>query len=115
MKSVMAAILLTSGPISSSTIIARSGPVFLRNLHKWRFLEAAKALEEMKLGTLVNVFNKQVVFLKKSPEDVRSLLEASDLECRFKDYVSRFHRPIMAAINEKMRSALVQLGYIKLR
>ena len=111
----MAAILLTSGPVSTHKA-ARKLKKYLSSINISQFIKAATNLERLGLGSLVSMMTAGSrpchVFVKKRPEEVRAvLMDNADL-CSVEDYEDRYHNPLPAAISPPQVTRLIELGFV---
>ena len=117
--SIMAAILHTTGPVSTHNAAGRVRP-FLSCITSNQFAEACHELETKGLGTAVMIKTDNrgcgkncLVFLKVSPEDAVHGLESNpELGVTSEVYADSFRRLPPACITWKQRSTLLELGYV---
>ena len=113
----MAAILQTSGPVSTLVAI-RQNWRFVRNCSTSTvdFAEAASSLTEMGLGFVVNVgavTNRSAsVFVKRSPEEVMELLGANPDLCDPGVYKERYNQRPPMCIGLALRGKLVSMKLV---
>ena len=115
MRSIMAAILQTSGPLSTCEAI-RSTWKFLAGINVQQFQDAAIELEKVNLGAFVSISNQTGratrVFIKKKPKEVCLGLEANPDLCDLDDYAARYSRRPPKVINWHVRSKVVEFGLV---
>ena len=112
----MAAILLTSGPVSTHKAAGKIRK-FLYCITIKHFLNAASDLVAADLGELVSM---QVgvatrachVFIKKPPGEATAGLLANPDLCTVEEYSSKYFRPCPACIGPKHRAKLLEYGYV---
>ena len=116
-RTIMSAILLSAGPISTHYAVRRYGPKSLRtpSIPKELYLIAANSLEAANLGTLVTV--KHVTglsdtFIKKTPQDIEEDLKANIDLGSLEDYTLRFRAPPPACITPAMQASLIHHGLV---
>ena len=106
----MAGILLSKGPISTTSGIQRNGPRYLRHISQKQFAKAAKQLTEMNLGSIVQ--KGSLVFVKKPPDEAQVLQEQLADLCDMELYTRNYFEPTPAVITQKQREKLVALGFL---
>ena len=111
----MAAILQTRGPVVTPQVVKNVWK-FLHMMRNDQFIKAAKELEKLNLGMLVNTAVKRgrmsIVFVKKSPVETRAILEMNWDLCPISYYESRYNQPVSKSVPLSMRAYLVKEGVI---
>ena len=115
---VMAAILLTTGPICTYTSFVNTGPKHLRKIKKEMYDQAAQNLHEASVGQFMTISSLSAglkeVFIKRTPNnELREFLEQLNL-CSMEEYTTRFHLHLPRRITRSYREKLVELGYLTL-
>ena len=112
-RSIMAAILLIQGPVCTKTCIGQFGPLSIRGITQNQFLEAAWALQEANLGSLITLKHRNGVFIKRVPSEMGNRLEAHQDMCTIERYTARFSMPPPTIIEKVFQDQLVRDGYVK--
>ncbi len=122
MEALKTAILLTAGPIGSYSAFIQSGPRNLKTtVTRHQYIDATEQLVSLGLGT--NLSNDkpygraQVWFVKKTPDQVKEILEShvgSGELCRFQDYDDRYSLPLPKNVNisEEVKQELIDGKYL---
>ena len=114
-RSIMAAILQTVGPVST-TIAIRANWKFLKCATAQQFSAAAVELEKIGFGQVVSLSGKsnrsQQVFVKKHPSEAQIVLESNPDLCSPDVYATRFHRQATKTISWNVRAKLVSMGLV---
>lgn len=108
---IMTAILQTLGPVATCRTI-RANWKFLKSATRQQFLSAAKELERLGYGAVVNL--SQNVFIKKPPHEVREALHANPEICEEDLYAIRYIKAPSKVVSEHLRLQLIKMGYITL-
>ena len=111
-KEIMKAILLTAGPINTLQAFSKIAQPALRCITKTPYLKAAARLEELELVQLIKTKSGSNVIIKKSPDEIGSLLVKHGL-CSVKDYKWRYQLAISKSIARTVVTYLTQLGIIQ--
>ncbi len=112
-RSIMAAILQTTGPISTHRVVRLSWK-FLRMVSVKQFEAASQELEKLGMGILMTCqgSGKLSVFIKKLPSEIGAfLMENQDL-CPLEYYTSRFFQPSSKMIKDRVKNQLVADGVV---
>ena len=117
MTDIMAAILMTPGPVTTHDLLLRYGPSCLRSpwTKKTQFVEAAMALQSYKLGSLVEIPNGSrfsSIFVKARPSEAGMGLSANPELGTLEKYTKRCNMAIPPCISLKVRTQLVKHGYM---
>lgn len=107
------AILLTKGPICTIKAIQKNGPLHLRKVVFNQFVKAATNLQAIGLGRLEKV-NNSLVYVKKLPDEVKSILEVRDDLCSFEEYAQKFYQAPPKAIKQATWNTIIKLGLVNL-
>ena len=108
----MAALLQTAGPFSSHRAI-NTGWRFLRLVTIKQFKEAAMSLQQIGLGSMVQMTRRNhpsVIFVKSSPSDAALVLPSNMDLCTPEYYMMRYKQPITKSISRGVREKLVMMG-----
>ena len=105
----MAAILQTSGPVSTHNATGRVRP-FLNCVTTSQFDKAGRELEVAGFGKLVNM--RTNVFVKTPPEEAIGSLMANPDLCSAEIYQEKYYRASPACITWKHRAMLVSMGLV---
>lgn len=115
----MSAILLIKGPVCTKTCISQYGPPAMRGINITQFLNAAQALQEANLGSLITFPSgfmklKKDVFIKKAPSEIGdALLGANLVAMDMNRYKTRFNMPAPTSVNQTLRDELIAGGFVK--
>ena len=77
-----------------------------------QFKAAAVELETDNIGHLVAVKQSRLVFIKRTPAEVREILVANPDLCLPEVYESRYNKPSPKSIGWGIRSSLVDMGLV---
>ena len=113
-RNIMTAILNIVGPVVIHRTVARNFK-FLSMLTAKQFSAAAEDLQKLNLGVLVSVQVKghsTDYFIKRSPEEVRPILEADPELCLPERFEAQYKRPISKSISLAARAQLAELGLV---
>ncbi len=112
----MAAILQTSGPISTCQTV-RTTWRFAARTTAVQYQAAAVELEKLNLGKFVTIFitagRASKVFIKKPPQESAHVLVTRPDLCDPSLYARKFERPSPKTINAKVKAKLVELGLVE--
>ena len=116
-RTIMSAILLSAGPISTHYAVRRYGPKYLRtpSIPKEQYVLAATALQEAKLGMLVTIKNATGLsdtFIKTAPSEIEEDLKKNNDLATIEEYTFRFHAPPPACITPAMQASIIQHGLL---
>ncbi|XP_072015436.1 uncharacterized protein [Amphiura filiformis] len=116
-RTIMSAILLSAGPISTHYAVRRYGPKYLRtpSIPKEQYVLAATALQEAKLGMLITVKNATGLsdtFIKRAPSEIEEELRQNSDLATIEEYTFRFHAPPPACITPTMQASIIQHGLL---
>ena len=112
-RSRMAAILLTAGPVSTSRAVNVNWKFLL--ITSRQFKEAAIELEKLGFGSVVTLGTRgraQDVFVKKQPSEVELVVESNLDLCSHDVYNARFNCRPSKVIGWNVRAALVAKGLV---
>ena len=111
----MAAILQIKGPVVTPQV-PKSSWRFLNMMKTDQFEKAARELETLNLGTLVNLkpsgMRGMVVFVKKPPQEVIAALRENEDLCPLDYYEQRYYAPVSKIVKLRVRSELLQMGIL---
>ena len=115
-QAIMAAILLSAGPVSNYRSFIDGGPKHLRKITKETFDEAAQELHKASMGQFIAMLGPSAglkeVFVKKAPnEECKILLEQTTL-CSMVEYMSRYQQPPPRRIARIYLEQLVEMGFL---
>ncbi len=115
---IMKCILLSKGPVTTQMTL-RNNFRKLRHITKHEFIFAGEQLQKVNLGYLVKlpargnggVGRGAVVFVKKKPEEVQTILQGNDsFGCSPYEYTERFMLRVPTVFPLRVRAQLVQMG-----
>ncbi|XP_072015273.1 uncharacterized protein [Amphiura filiformis] len=112
---IMAAILLTPGPVCSYHSFTQSGPQSLRSITRKEYDFATNTLEMNNLGIQVGVqsgYVTRLVFVKQAPSLAEPILQRSSNLCTAQEYTGRFQCKVPLKINANIRKQLVEMNYV---
>ena len=114
-QDIMAAILKTAGPVSTTDAV-RYTKMSLHHITAADFDEAACELQKAHLGSLVTVPSERNkghnVFIKKLPSEIEPALAAYPDLCSVELYATRFAKAAPKAIKFPLRARLVALKLV---
>lgn len=117
LRTLMRAILVTTGPVLTLTAVKQNGRLLFRRVGSDQFNTAAKALEAAQLGSFVTLEvaegRTKDVFVKKLPYDAQQGVAMNKDLCSIEEYESRFFSPVLASIHKSsICEELVNQGFV---
>ncbi len=112
----MKCILLSKGPVTTQYTL-RNNFKKLRHVTREEFTEPAYKLEQLGLGSLVEVktgsnSRPSPVYIKNSPVEVEDILRVNPGLCSFREYNERFKMRVPSVLSLRQRAQLVTLGLV---
>ena len=101
----MKAILDTCGPVTVHVVIVRNYKHLAKSSPS-QFLEAATTLQELNLGSVVQVGTRSQVFIKKPPDEAMPILQANLQLCAPGHYVERYRKTVSKSVGLLIRQRL---------
>ena len=109
---VMGAILKTLGPVCIFRSLGQNWKS-LRSVTPQEFLDAAIALQNIGMGTLIHQDHQTAVFIKRAPAEIEAVLHAGNGDlCDKETYSYRFSQSPNKCITWNLRAKLVSSGYV---
>ncbi len=113
---VIQGILITPGPVATRKAVRHTKKKLIYVTCQ-QFIDAAKALEQRNLGSLVNVQTSSKslglpVFLKKTPHEAESALNMYPEFCDVETYTMKYQKGSSKAISFQLRARLVSMKLV---
>ena len=113
----MAGILLAAGPVVSRRMLSCNSKALIY-LTNQQFEDATNKLQEANMGIVVRDFvprRRSLVFIKKPPFEVGSILDELGLLVSYEKYEQRYNLAIPPSISSNMLEKLQEKGFMFLR
>ena len=114
MYELMAAILLTRGPVCTTTCIQKNAIKTLRRTSLDQFVQASVNLQRLGLGTLIEDIKKvKAIFVKLHPDMARAKEDVLTHFCAYLDrYELRYALPHPVCVSDHVMDRVIAAGLI---